>query len=323
MSLGDHLDELRRRVFHAAIGLLPVFIIALIYGKQLVDLILQPAYKALERHHDAKQFILTGPLEGFSTYMKVSLIAAVLVGSPWILYQFWKFVSPGLYSHERRFVYFLIPLSTVLTIVAMLFLFFIIMPLLMTFFLEFNSGLGQRVIEAGPLPAGVVLGNLPVLALDPPPDTLHVGDAWVNSVENLLRICVAIRDDVPTVISSALHTGVGTRSEYRIVEYFSLLTTLMLAFGVAFQAPVIVLLLGWAGIVDQAVLKKFRKHAILVCAIAAAMLTPGDPASMILMLLPLYFLYELGGILLRIFPASRVAGRRPAAQPEESPDDVV
>jgi sec-independent protein translocase protein TatC len=119
---------------------------------------------------------------------------------------------------------------------------------------------------------------------------------------------------------------VGAVSELRISEYIKLLLSMTLAFAAAFQAPVVVLLLGWSGIINQQVLAKFRRHAILVCAIAAAMLTPGDPASMILMLIPLYLLYELGGLLLRWFPASRVAGKRPkdddTTGPEEEPDTV-
>jgi Sec-independent protein secretion pathway component TatC len=131
----------------------------------------------------------------------------------------------------------------------------------------------------------------------------------------MMRICVSIHEGVPSIVSVALKTGVGAINEMRVSEYVQLLLSLTLAFALAFQAPVVVLLLGWVGILNQEILSKYRRHAILACAIIAAAIAPGDPASMLLLLLPLYILYELGGILLRIFPASRVAGKR------EVPDD--
>jgi sec-independent protein translocase protein TatC len=137
----------------------------------------------------------------------------------------------------------------------------------------------------------------------------------------LRRTCIAMTDGKPVIVYSQLFTSTGVVPLYDVTPYVKLLLSLSLAFAGAFQTPVVVVLLGWAGIIDQKFLKKYRKHAILICAIAAAILTPGDPASMILMLIPLYLLYELGGILLKYFPASRVAGERAApAEPEEQPD---
>jgi len=100
---------------------------------------------------------------------------------------------------------------------------------------------------------------------------------------------------------------VGVRPEYRVSEYVKLLMSLSLAFAAGFQAPVIVLLLGWAGLVTPVFLRKYRRHAFLICAIAAALLTPGDISSMFAMLAPLYLLFELGIVLLVIFPAKKVA----------------
>ena len=78
------------------------------------------------------------------------------------------------------------------------------------------------------------------------------------------------------------------------------------------------LLLGWVGLVDQTFLKKHRKHAVFATAIVAAALTPGDIWSMVLMWVPLYLLFELGFLLLRWFPASKVGQRsEPNGDPEE------
>lgn len=310
MSLGEHLEELRRRVIIALFGLVPIIILSMVFGTQMLSVIMEPVMDALAAHGDARQMILTGPTEGFAVYMKVAMLASVVVGSPWIIFQLWKFVSPGLYSHERRFAYFLLPLSTFLTIGGVLFLYFYVMPLMLKFFLDFNAGLGASDIIAAPLPEGVTLGAIPSLAADPTADSLRPGAAWINTSENLLRICIDIKDGVPVIASAALKAGVGAVSEIRISEYFSLLLSLTIAFAVAFQAPVVVLLLGWAGIIDQKMLGTYRRHAILICAIVAAAIAPGDPASMFMLLIPLYLLYELGGILLRVFPAHRVAGKR-------------
>ncbi len=86
---------------------------------------------------------------------------------------------------------------------------------------------------------------------------------------------------------------------------------LSLAFAGGFQMPVAVLVLGWARIVSIDFLTKNRKYALFLCSIVAALLTPADPFSMLLMMIPLYGLYELGILLLRWFPATRIAGNLP------------
>jgi len=168
-----------------------------------------------------------------------------------------------------------------------------------------------------PLLEGYTPTHVPVLAGDPPDP--HVGEEWINTTDMIRRICIGVEDGKPRILSSQVFSSDGVVPQYRISEYIKLLLSLSLAFAGAFQAPVMVLLLGWAGIIDRNFLKKYRRHAIFVCAIAAAVLTPGDPASMMLMLIPLYLLYEAGGILLKYFPASSVAGEK--KQPEEQPDD--
>ncbi len=226
---------------------------------------------------------------------------------------------PGPVLPRTRFVYFLLPLSVVLTVLGVTFLYFFIMPMLLRFFIGFGSNIGAVTPVTAPLPDGVTLSHLAILVADP--SNPAVGDEWFNSTDMVRRVCIAIENGVPVVVASQVFKSTGVVSQYNVAPYVKLLLSLSLAFAGAFQTPVVVVLLGWAGIIDRALLKKYRKHAILVCAIAAALLTPGDPASMILMLVPLYLLYELGGILLKYFPASRVAGQR-AKEPEEQPDDA-
>jgi sec-independent protein translocase protein TatC len=123
-----------------------------------------------------------------------------------------------------------------------------------------------------------------------------------------LRLALPMSDGSVQVRSIDLYKDAGIRQQWRVSDVMSMMLTLILAFAGAFQAPIIVLLLGWAGVIDQKFLRTYRRHAMLVCAVIAAAVMPGDPASMISMMVPLYLLYELGGLLLRFFPVSRIKG---------------
>ncbi len=310
MSFGDHLEELRKRLVHALLGIIPIFVVALVFGKSILGILIRPVLSQMRSSGLPASMQSTSVLETFSSYLHVSIIVTVLVGSPWILWQLWRFVAPGLYQHEKRFVYFLLPLSAVLTVIGVLFLYFFILPAMLTFFIHWSSDVGATVPETVGVPEAFSFAHFPVLAGDP--EKPVVGGAWVNTVLQQLRFCVATPDGAaPTILGCELTKGVGIAQHYRVVEYINLFLTLALAFALAFQMPVIVLLLGWVGIVDRAFLAKYRRHAVLACAVAGALLTPGDPLSMVLMTIPLYMLYELGGYLLKIFPASRVAGKIP------------
>lgn len=311
MPLGQHLEELRSRIIWGVVGLLPIFVISLYFGEQLVQFLIQPALVALRNAGQPDTLQGISPLDVFGAYMKVSLIVAAVIGSPWLLYQLWRFVAPGLHHHERRFVYFLLPLSGLLTALGVVFLYAVILPLMLSWLVTFGTGLGQNRAAIAPLPQGVTLAHIPVLAADPP--SPHVGDEWVNITMNARRVCIGAKPDGSAdILSSTLHRDATIVQQFSIASYIGLLFTMTLAFAAAFQAPVVVLLLGWVGIVDQKFLKKYRRYAIFVCGIIAAMITPGDPGSMIMMWVPLILLYELGGVLLRVFPASRVAGPKPA-----------
>jgi sec-independent protein translocase protein TatC len=369
MPLGDHLEELRARLIQAFVGLIPILIVSLVFGQKLLGFLLYPLQDALLASGQIPAPQAIGPLETFSAYVKVSLIAAVIVGSPWLMWQLWLFISPGLYPREKRFVYFLLPLSTILTTAGLVFLFKAVMPLLLMFFIGFGSHIGVIKPNTALLPEGVSLPNIPVLRSDPSEPSS--GDMWINIERHELRIAVgpvaateltSQPDSAPqtpagaenatqnaaqptaqsaapdkakpaspsdiTVLSIPLHKPAGIRQDYRISEYLSLLLSLALAFSVAFQTPVVVLLLGWAGFINNTFLAKYRRHSLFGCAVVAAFLTPGDVTSMIMLWVPLYGLYELGGLLLRLFPAHRVAaglaGRTSADDDDErEPPDAA
>src|SRR5580704_16318316 len=91
MSFMEHLEELRNRIIRALYGLGIAFLFALIFAGKLWDIVSDPAVEALT------------PMEGFSIiWVELPLLASVLLASPWIVYQLWAFISPGLYKKERR-----------------------------------------------------------------------------------------------------------------------------------------------------------------------------------------------------------------------------
>jgi len=318
MSLGQHLEDLRRRLIFAILGLVPIFVLSLAYGESLLEFLISPAQDLLRQKGFPDTFLTTGPLELFNTYFYISMVASVALGAPWILYQLWRFVAPGLYERERRFVYLILPLSTALVIASVLFLFRVALPMTLSFLISFGSDIGKHNVPMAELPAGIVLPAIPMLDADPTAPT--EGSYWFNRTFNEIRVCAKVVEGVPDIRSVQTLKPVGVRPEYRISEYVKLLLSLSLAFAAGFQAPVIVLLLGWAGLVTPAFLRKYRRHAFLICAIAAALLTPGDISSMFAMLAPLYLLFELGIVLLVIFPAKKVAAGFTKGQQERELD---
>lgn len=101
MSLFDHLDELRSRVFQALIGFVVAFVPCWIYVNEIFDFLERPITKLLPA---GKKLAYTGITDPFILYFKVASIAAVFLAAPFILFQVWRFISPGLYKQERLYV---------------------------------------------------------------------------------------------------------------------------------------------------------------------------------------------------------------------------
>ncbi|TWT57395.1 Sec-independent protein translocase protein TatCy [Thalassoglobus neptunius] len=165
--------------------------------------------------------------EAFLTYVKVSLIAGLVLSSPWIFYQLWLFVAAGLYPHERKFVYLYGTMSLGLFLVGAAFCFYAVFPFVLNFLLKFNS-----TLEISP--------------------------------------------------------------QIRISEWISFAVMLPLMFGISFQLPLAMLFLERISIFTVEQYREQRRMAILVIAILSMILTPADPMSMLLMMVPLIGLYELG-----------------------------
>ncbi len=136
MSLGDHLEELRARLILAILGLVIALIACLSFGKWIISFIEMPYIKAMGEQARLQSI---APTDGFVSYMEISMIAAVVIASPWIFYQLWLFISAGLYPNEKRYVYLAVPFSTILFVTGALFFVLIIAPLTLRFLVAFNK----------------------------------------------------------------------------------------------------------------------------------------------------------------------------------------
>jgi sec-independent protein translocase protein TatC len=174
--------------------------------------------------------------EAFLTYLKVSLIAGVLLSSPWIFYQLWLFIAAGLYPHEKKFVYLYGVLSLVLFLVGAVFCFYGVFPFVLRFLLGFNA-------------------------------TLEI------------------------------------HPQIRLSEWISFAVLLPVMFGISFQLPLVMLFLERISIFEVSHYREQRRMAVLVIAVISMLLTPADPMSMLMMMLPLVFLYELGIMLCKHLPS--------------------
>lgn len=220
-----HLMELRDRLLYCIYGIAICAILLAFWPKPsgLIDWIALPI-----RHHmppDAK-LIAVGVFSPFFVPLKVLMMTAVLMALPWLMYQAWMFVAPGLYSHEKKFALPLIVFGSLLAYAGIAFVQFFVLERMFGFIQHFT------------------------------PDS------------------VAATPDISSYVEAIL--------------------SLYLAFGVAFQVPIVVMLLVRFGIVDIPKLKSFRGYFVVVAFIVAAVVTPPDVMSQLALAIPMCILYEVG-----------------------------
>ncbi len=321
MSLGEHLEELRKRLFHAVLGVALVSGICFWFGKELVSYIADPMVFALVRNGFSPELTATEPSLGFGVYMKVGLIASVILAAPWILWQLWKFIAVGLYPSERKVVHILVPFSTVMAVMGAGFSYFIVLPVSADFFVNWSTSFPLHdQHHANPLTELLVkLGNnanigglesehvdrmkptlfdqqpfkLPVLKEDPknPP----AGMVWVNGDDGFLKIATA--DNYVLTVKASVQRMLNAMPSLAEWVDFAAFTTLGIV--AIFQIPVLMLVLGWTRIVSPKTLADNRKYVIFGCAVIAAIVAPPDILSMIILGLPVYLLFEGGLLLMR------------------------
>ena len=290
MTIGEHLEELRWRLILGVIGLFVALIGCMTFGERVITIFCAPLIKGLQHHHISPQLTMRALTEGFMTYLQISVICAFILAGPWIIYQLWLFVAAGLYPHERKTVTKYIPLSIALMVTGVLFVYFVVLPLTIEFFLSFSSAI--------PLPAGyqspvvhVKPDLLPKAAIvhgDPsnPPE----GAFWFNDLEQRLKIKLHNEVRVLPFGPENLLTPLIS-----LDDYINFVLMFMLVFAVAFQLPLVQLALVRVGIVEIQFLKKQRRLVYFIMAAVAAVIAPGDVVtSMLALLIPLLILYEFG-----------------------------
>ncbi len=236
----SHLMELRDRLLRSLIAVAIVFACLFPWASDLYDLLALPMMRTLP---EGSQMIATGVVTPFLIPVKVAMLIAFIVALPYVLYQAWAFVAPGLYAHEKKLVLPLVVASTVLFLLGVAFCYFFVF--------------------------GVVF-------------------KFVNSIAPK---SIAVAPDIE--------------------NYLNFVMTLFLAFGVTFEVPIAVIVLVRMGFVSIEQLKSFRPYFIVGSFVIAAVVTPPDVLSQVLLAVPLCLLYEVGIIVARMIG-------RPAAADDES-----
>jgi len=242
-TLISHLLELRDRLIRSLIAVVIVFIPCAFFANDLFEFVSKPL---LEKLPKGATLIATSVVSPFMAPFKLSFFVALFIAIPYVLYQVWAFVAPGLYRHEKRFAIPLVVSSILLFYLGMAFAYALVFPVMFGFF-------------AGTTPAGVAM---------------------------------------MTDISS----------------YLDFVLMMFLAFGVAFELPIAVILLVVTGMVNLETLTKSRGYVIIGIFVIAAFLTPPDAVSQTIMAIPMYLLYEGGLVMARVL----MKMRREAKEREEA-----
>jgi sec-independent protein translocase protein TatC len=290
MTVGEHLEELRWRLILALIGFAVALAICLTLGERFMEFFCAPLINALQAEDLSTVMNYTKVTEPFMVYLEMSMIGGAVIAGPWMIYQIWQFVAAGLYPHERKTVTRYIPLSVTLFLTGVVFVYVLVLPLTMRFFLQFSNSIvlpGHRTSPTLPITEAM---QTKVLQLPGNIANPIEGSIWFNNVDGRLYFFIGHKARIIQFGASQLLTPHLT-----ISDYIDLVITFMLTFGIAFQLPLVVLALVRIGVVEIDFLRKQRKMIYFVMAVASAFIAPGDVVtSMLALLIPLMILYEFG-----------------------------
>ncbi len=231
-SLGEHIEELRKHLIRIVIVLSLIFIASACFYKDLWQIAMLPRESAAELmgSTSAANFPLQliGPAEGISIVAGLCFKIALGISLPYIFFEGWRFVSPGLRAEERRIIKWILCAGSILFFLGVLAAFYIAIPTGLKFLISFDSTLS------------------------------------------------------------------GTITEWRVDNYFSLLTMICFGFGICFETPLIMLSLTIAGILTPSRILKYWRHAAIIICILSAFFTPPDPLTMIVLAASMLLLFFLG-----------------------------
>jgi sec-independent protein translocase protein TatC len=239
-----HLIELRDRLIRAMLAVLIVGGVMFVWPgpSRLYDWLASPLIASLP---EGTHLIATSVISPFVVPLKILLLAAFLVALPYVLYQAWAFVAPGLYAHEKKLVLPLVVSSTVLFFLGVAFCYFFVFG----------------------------------------------------------RVFHFIQSFAPKSITAAPD----------IEAYLSFVMTMFLAFGAAFEVPVVVVVLARMGVVSVDKMREYRGYFVVVAFIVAAIITPPDVVSQLALAIPMCLLYEVGLWAARVFIKNTQAPEEPSS----------
>lgn len=229
-SFVSHLVELRDRLIKIVIGIVLVLLCLFPFANEIYSFLAEPLLKHLPESSTMVAIDVASP---FLTPFKLVMLLAVVLAIPWILYQLWAFIAPGLYKHEKRLVLPLLASSTILFYLGMVFAYFVVFPLVFGFF--------TRVTPEG----------------------------------------VAVMTDIS--------------------RYLDFVTKMFIAFGAAFEVPVLTFVLVMTGVTTVEALSAARSYVIVAAFVIGMLLTPPDVISQVLLAIPVWLLFELGLVMSKFF----------------------
>ena len=229
LPLVQHLIELRRSLLRSVIAIVVFFVILFPFADEVYNFIAAPIVQAIP----GSNLIAIGVISPFLTPLKMSLILAIYIAMPYLLYQLWMFIAPALYRHEKRLVLPLVVSSTLLFYAGLVFSFYIVFPVIFGFL----AGVGPDSVNFAP----------------------------------------------------------------DIQYYLDFILKVSFAFGVAFEVPVVTILLIIFGVTTPKKLKKNRSYIIVGSFVIGMILTPPDVISQFLIAIPIWLLFETGLIFSSFF----------------------
>ena len=255
LTLLEHLDELRKRLFVCLIAATVGVLVAALFNDFMFELLLRPLRAIPNLPESAQQITTFSPAEPFMVSLKVWLVGGLILAAPIIIYELWAFLAPAFTAGEKKYFYPVVFSTTLLFFVGVLLAYFLVLPRGLNFLLNFSAGYFNVQLRAS--------------------------------------------------------------------DYFTFMALFVLAFGVVFELPVVLVLLAKVGVIDDKFLRKNRRWAVLVMAFAAAVITPSQDAfSMLAMFVPLYILYEISIVIARFVQPKREGEPAVEDSPGEGDDSA-
>ena len=259
----EHLAELRTRLIRSVGAFLVAMVAMFVVAEPILNFLAEPIAEILRARGEDPRLIFTAPQEKFFVLIRISVIAGLAVSFPVIAYQLWRFVAPGLYKSEKNALLPFIIASPGLFLLGAAFAHYVVTPLAMNFFIGFADIIptltavlaGEGGVDPG---AALLPANSTSLAL-PPPEEQELSTVFLGSVRETLDISLKF----------------------------------IMAFGLCFQLPVLLTLLGKSGLVSAEGLKNVRKYAIVGILVLAALVTPPDVITQLILFVVVYGLYEI------------------------------